>query len=421
MPPLAAQFVVDDFHDEENLAILRRCQRRITELEAQLEKEKGVKKAPASIKTFTNLGRCIHKVVVTFGTIDTLIAENDRRMDLELARIEGDDVHDEEEEHTVEQERAYNGYKELLRFVPALRKPLMEAEHDDLVEILNALRSGARNARSDDTKNLKTAIVPWLQKLFPEMAALELDSRDERGIYNDFIGALLCPTEYDFDDEEIRTRIREGDPEFLITANSWFKGLYPHKRFDPDNPDMGLFRNVMLLMVWKYIFTSPISVKTTVHEEAENIPPSASTTPPSASAAPPSALPPRLKKKKRAAPTTKRSVASIIGLKRVSGRSIAYAAVQYRVALSDTHHWDEHDGSFDYIQFYNNIVDYFEFPPGPVAKLEVARLLDWWNINVFDHCANYSLYEGGSASNSSVMRLKAIRQAREVGLTIVPA
>ncbi|KAJ7450136.1 hypothetical protein FB451DRAFT_1052529 [Mycena latifolia] len=130
--------------------------------------------------------------------------------------------------------------------------------------------------------------------------------------------------------------------------------------------------------VWKYIFTSPISVKTTVHEEAENIPPSASTRP--APQLRRRARYPHLKKKKRAAPTTKRSVASIIGLKRVSGWSIAYAAVQYRVALSDTHHWDEHDGSFDYIQFYNNIVDYFEFPPGPLAKLEVARLLDWWNM-----------------------------------------
>lgn len=53
---------------------------------------------------------------------------------------------------------------------------------------------------------------------------------------------------------------------------------------------------------------------------------------------------------------------------------------QYRVALSDAHHWEEHDGSFDYIMFYNNVVDYFESPPGPVAKLEVARILDWWNM-----------------------------------------
>ena len=47
----------------------------------------------------------------------------------------------------------------------------------------------------------------------------------------------------------IRTRIREGDPDFLITANSWFIGLYADGKCDPANPDIGLFRNGMLLNV----------------------------------------------------------------------------------------------------------------------------------------------------------------------------
>lgn len=43
------------------------------------------------------------------------------------------------------------------------------------------LRNGARNARSDDTKNLKAAIVPWLQKMFPNMEPLDPESREEHG------------------------------------------------------------------------------------------------------------------------------------------------------------------------------------------------------------------------------------------------
>ncbi|KAJ7704599.1 hypothetical protein B0H17DRAFT_1193802 [Mycena rosella] len=344
MPPFAAQldceFSADDFNDDQNLSVLRHCQRRIVELEEQLAKGKATKTAPTPLKNFTSLGHAICKVILTFENIDVLIAENDRRMDLEQTRNEGDEVHKEEEEHTLEQNRAYNGYKELLRFIPAFRQPLMEAEHDDLLQILNALRHGARNARSDDTKNVKAAIVPWLQKLFPEMTALDPDSREERGAENPWILTILSPTEYD------------------ITIKDWFIGLYPHKKFDPENQDLGLFKNVMLLMVWKYIFTSPISIKSTVpHEDREN------------DDAPPAPSSSSTSRRKKAKPATKRSVASIIGLTRVTGRSIAYAAVQYCVALSDAHHWDEHNGSFDYIKFYNNVVDFFEFPRGRSPRL----------------------------------------------------
>ncbi|KAJ7785093.1 hypothetical protein DFH07DRAFT_948173 [Mycena maculata] len=346
MPPYAPVFSLTDFDNPDGVAVLRRCQRRIAELEAQVEKEKAAKKTPGvSEKTFTNLGHCIQKVVSMFGSIESLIAENDRRQDLALERSEGDEVHDEEEEYTEDQIRAFNGYKEPIRFVPAIRKPLMESEHEELVAIFKALTHGARNARSDDTKNLKAAIVPWLQRLFINMPALDVESREDRGIYNDFVGALLCPTEYNWDDLQVRTMIREGDADHLVTAGSWFKGLYPHDKFDPENPDIGLFRNALLMNVWQYIFTSPISVKA----------------------------------KKGPAQTPKRSVATLIGLKRVTGRSIAYAAVQYRVALSDSRQWDQYNGSFDYNEFYNKVVDYFESPPGPVAKLEVDRLLDFWN------------------------------------------
>lgn len=103
---------------------------------------------------------------------------------------------------------------------------------------------------------------------------------------------------------------------------------------------------------------------------------------------------------------------------------------QYRVALSDANHWDDHDGAFDYTLFYNNVVDYFEFPPGPCTRTEVSRLLDWWNTyvpflpahilsnprssNVFGTTPRWSLYEGRvDAGTSSVAVMRAARIARE--------
>ena len=37
------------------------------------------------------------------------------------------------------QNRLFNGYKELIRFIPAFRKPLMEGGHDELVEIIGTV------------------------------------------------------------------------------------------------------------------------------------------------------------------------------------------------------------------------------------------------------------------------------------------
>ncbi|KAJ6544700.1 hypothetical protein B0H10DRAFT_1351369 [Mycena sp. CBHHK59/15] len=240
------------------------------------------------------------------------------------------------------------------------------------------------------------------------MDPLDPESRDDRGIYNEHIGGLLCPTELNYADEEIRTRIREGD------QNAWsppVAGGSASTRITSSTPRTRrrVFSKTFCYSweVWKYIFTLPVSVKHTLVEESENLPRA-------------SDKHEKRKEKAKVSATPKRSVAAIIGLTRVTGRSIAYAAVQYRVALSDQHHWEENDGSFDYVEFYNNVVDYFEFPPGPIAKLDVERLLDWWNSAVFKHKTKWSLYEGGTAPTSSVMQMNAARAAREVGMTSIP-
>jgi hypothetical protein len=51
---------------------------------------------------------------------------------------------------------------------------------------------------------------------------------------------------------------------------------------------------------------------------------------------------------------------------------------QVRFALSSISSWRTVDGDFDYESFWNNIVDYFEDVPGPVAQRKVDKLLEWW-------------------------------------------
>jgi hypothetical protein len=48
------------------------------------------------------------------------------------------------------------------------------------------------------------------------------------------------------------------------------------------------------------------------------------------------------------------------------------------VAISDQHHWEEYDGAFDYAEFYNNVVDYFEFPGSDrqTGRRPITRFLE---------------------------------------------
>ena len=82
---------------------------------------------------------------------------------------------------------------------------------------------------------------------------------------------------------------------------------------------------------------------------------------------------------------------------RVTPRSIAYAAAQVspvqfvlrhaddadrtqlHFALQSASHWRRVYDDFNYEEFYNFIVDYFEADMSPVTKNEGKVLLDWWN------------------------------------------
>lgn len=52
--------------------------------------------------------------------------------------------------------------------------------------------------------------------------------------------------------------------------------------------------------------------------------------------------------------------------------------LQLRFALSNASAWCENDGSFNYISFYNNVVDYFELPLGVESQSSTDSLVLWW-------------------------------------------
>ena len=91
---------------------------------------------------------------------------------------------------------------------------------------------------------------------------------------------------------------------------------------------------------------------------------------------------------------TRSNVASLIGLRAVTPRSIAYVAVQVKsfgslrcqafltyhmfwlqCSLSNATAWRINDIDFNYAKFYSTIVNYFEVTPGPHAQSRADELL----------------------------------------------
>jgi len=384
MPPFAPLSSPPSSPDNHEQAVLNRMKRRIAELEGQVEQQDKKKTSASQSKSYRNLGRCIRKVVSLYEPLENLVAESDRRADLADASDGSGSEGEDSEESTKEQERTFQSYKELCRFIPSMKKIIADSDPRELAKILSDIRLGADSARADDTKNLKEAVSSWIKNADPP---LDPDSRENRGVYHEDTGRLICPIDYDWDDESVRTRIRELDPELELSAHSWPRFLYSRGEFDLDDVEKGLLQGELLIKVYKYIFTSPRSVK----DDGENDPSQPS-------------------KRKKARPSSKRSVASLIGLKTVTPRSLAYAAVQLRVALSDTDYWQDHDGAFDYILFYNNVIDYLE-PTGPEAQADVKKLLSWWTSKVFRTSAASDTVS--APANSSVARMNAKRDERE--------
>ena len=65
------------------------------------------------------------------------------------------------------------------------------------------LRKGVSGARGDDTRSLKGAVLDWIvpigQTLNP---SLNRNKKDDRGFKHERTGALLCPIDLDWSDDE---------------------------------------------------------------------------------------------------------------------------------------------------------------------------------------------------------------------------
>jgi len=251
--------------------------------------------------------------------------------------------------------------------IPGLEQRLMEGSEEDAVHIASLIQKGVSNARSDDTKSLKGAVLEWItprgQPLNPPLSR---NVKTDRGFHHERTGALLCPGGLDWSNAETKEKLRSG--EMAVSGNQWPIFVYQGYSYDADDPWNGLLRSTMLVSAYKHVFTSPSSVE----------------------------------KEPKA---TRSGNARLHGMTQVTPASIAYIATQVRFSLSSSAVFSRTDTITDSETFYNSILDFLEEAD---EKEEVNDLLAWWNRQIFP---TYSSARPPPTKNCPLARLKERRAA----------
>ncbi|KAG1758408.1 hypothetical protein EV702DRAFT_1053796 [Suillus placidus] len=128
----------------------------------------------------------------------------------------------EEQLETMKQER---GTKQ--RF-----KELPESHSADYISFAHVLPwlHGADAAHGDDTSTLKDLIATWVNQEFSLTSLLRPDDKQSRGFAHNICGKLLCPSEWDWDN-------------------------------NLNNLEQGLLKLKVLVQAFKAVFTSPSFAK----------------------------------------------------------------------------------------------------------------------------------------------------------------
>ncbi|KAJ4488968.1 hypothetical protein C8J55DRAFT_558005 [Lentinula edodes] len=211
-------------------------------------------------------------------------------------------------------------WAKLLSICPALGSLLENAstvkgqmKYEDALEKIS--RSVA--AREHHTGSIRDRILDWIDLKEDEengFKSLKLVSKSRR-------------------DPRFSDKLENGETPMLSSNGPAF--LYDEYEACDNDPESGLFLGSLLYRVFCAIFFGPSTVMDGKFK--------------------------------------KNSIADRNGMRCITGRHIAYAAVQTRFALSTNDKWNHDKDYFIYSEFYQDIVDYFESDPEDEVVVNVLK------------------------------------------------
>ncbi|KAJ3480186.1 hypothetical protein NLI96_g8534 [Meripilus lineatus] len=203
-------------------------------------------------------------------------------------------------------------------------------------------------------------------------------NKGDRGFNNETTGFLISPrqlsSEFAEHPMDFARDIREA--RTVVCAGDLMNFLWKNLFYDPKKPlAKGLMKGDFLLAVYRHLNTGPrTALKTSDGRMAG-----------------------------------RESIASIVGLTKVTPRSIAYAATLARFILNDQQMWADNDHRFRGEEFFRIILRIFRNDPR-WAKSTLA----WWNKRVFDEepDSKVSKFKGrvGPTTEALLMQERAAAQ-----------
>ncbi|KAJ2925902.1 hypothetical protein H1R20_g11201, partial [Candolleomyces eurysporus] len=338
-----------------------------------------VNDSPTGPASVTSLGRGFRKIVDLWSDAFILIGLADQHK--HEMRTEEDidpeiDENDKEEKELrrlakLERLHAYQAVKIFSTFVPNFAEAINNPKPEEVKHFLAQIQHSGNDARGDDIHEMKAGAADWINRWNPP-PDVQLDPNDRagRGLQHDLCGRLLSSIEHNWDDAEVRAKIRNFEPGFGLGPLA--RALYAGYTGSTARVEAGYLRSMMLVKAYQYIFTSPASARTV------------------------------------------NDVASTLKVNnQVTPRAIAYAAIQLLFALSSAPHWtDEHEG-LDFRNVYYHIVDFFEnVEDDPESKKMAQDLLKWWNRQIFPEAQLSRANTAGATARKLLEEQRAARRAR---------
>ncbi|KAG6874522.1 hypothetical protein C0995_010435 [Termitomyces sp. Mi166 len=196
-------------------------------------------------------------------------------------------------------------YQAILKLKPRLENVLqcLNEQPEQLTQLdsfIKEIETAISDAQTDNTSSLKPTIIKYI--LTDPDANLEPKVPDTgtkacQAFQHLVFACHLCPIKklalFDCNPQLFIDNVNEG--KNIITASGWPSFIYNLDQFDPNDLTKGLMRGLLLLQVFRHIFTSPFSALSG-HQNA-----------------------------------TKPCITHLHGLKEVTPRTIGYACVQVTV------------------------------------------------------------------------------------------
>ncbi|KAG1717264.1 hypothetical protein EDD22DRAFT_738765, partial [Suillus occidentalis] len=197
------------------------------------------------------------------------------------------------------------------------------------------LKKGADAARGDDTSTLKELVAAWVNQEFRPSPLIQPHDKYSRGFASDICGRLLCPAEWDWNEDNVKAGIRDRTTEYIVSENSWPLFVYENYQVNSNDIEEGFLKSRLLVLAFKAVFTSPSSVRE-IDGDGDGA----------------DIIENNRRARRRSDQTkVKTCVASILSMRKVTPRAIAYIVCQVRFALSSVSSWRTVDGDFDYEAF----------------------------------------------------------------------